>query len=246
MHSGGEDHLFPHHECEIAQSEAATGKPFVRHWLHVRFLRMDSEKMAKSKGGFVTLDDVVGWGYDPLAFRLLALGAGYRNGLDFTRSGMDAAQSRLERWRRTIRSAYGATSGRATEPEGEHAITRAFREALADDLNTPKALAAAEDALKLAATVDTDEQERALWILFDMDRVLGLSLRDAATATDELSAEEREVFERREAARRAGDYATSDALRNEMLERYGVQVKDTKDGARWERVAPRERDHGRV
>src|SRR5204863_457469 len=172
--------LFPHHECEIAQSEAATGKPFVRYWVHVRFLRVDSEKMAKSKGGFFTLDDVAAWGYDPLAFRLLALGAGYRNGLDFTREGMNAAQSRLERWRRTIRAAYAATKGRVAEPEGTHAITREFREALAEDLNTPKALAATEKALGLAAVVDTDEQERALWMLFDMDRVLGLSLREAA------------------------------------------------------------------
>ncbi|HEV8535082.1 MAG TPA: cysteine--tRNA ligase [Candidatus Limnocylindria bacterium] len=236
IHTGGEDHLFPHHECEIAQSEAATGKPFVQYWVHVRFLRVDSEKMAKSKGGFHTLDDVVAWDYDPLAFRLLALGASYRSGLDFTRSGMDAAQSRLERWRRTIRAAYAATRGRVSEPEGEHAITRAFREALADDVNTPKALAAAEQALNLAATVDTDEQERALWMLFDMDRVLGLSLRESATAKDELSVAERELFDEREEARKAGDYAKSDALRKQLLERFGVQVKDTKDGARWERV----------
>jgi cysteinyl-tRNA synthetase len=236
IHTGGEDHLFPHHECEIAQSEAATGKPFVRCWVHVRFLRLDSEKMSKSKGGFVTLDEVIGWGYDPLAFRLLALGAGYRNGLDFTREGMNAAQSRLERWRRTVRTAFVATKGRATEPEGEHAITREFREALADDLNTPKALAAAEKALGLAATIDTDEQERALWMLFDMDRVLGLSLRDAATATDELSPEERAAFDERERARKSGDYAKSDALRKDLLARFGIQVKDTKDGARWERV----------
>jgi cysteinyl-tRNA synthetase len=236
LHSGGEDHLFPHHECEIAQSEAATGKPFVNYWVHVRFLRLDSEKMAKSKGGFVTLDDIAGWGYDPLAFRLLALGAGYRNGLDFTRDGMNAAQSRLERWRRTIRAAYGATKGRVAEPEGEHAITREFREALAEDLNTPKALAAAEKALALAAMADVDEQERALWMVFDMDRVLALSLQGAASAKDELSDEERAVFDEREAARKSGDYAKSDALRTTLLERFGIQVKDTKDGTRWERV----------
>jgi cysteinyl-tRNA synthetase len=236
IHTGGQDHLFPHHECEIAQSEAATGKPFVRYWVHVTFLRLDSEKMAKSKGGFLTLDDVIGWGYEPLAFRLLALGAGYRNGLDFTPDGMNAAQSRLERWRRTIRAAYAATKGRVAEPEGEHEITREFRAALADDLNTPKALAAAEKALALAAVADVDEQERALWMLFDMDRVLGLSLKDAAAAKDELSAEERAVFDQREAARKSGDYAKSDALRRELLERFGVQVKDTKDGTRWERV----------
>src|SRR3989449_6016198 len=236
VHSGGEDHLFPHHECEIAQSEAATGKPFVRYWLHVRFLRVDNERMAKSKGGFFTLDDISGWGYDPLAFRLLALGAGYRNGLDFTTKGMDAAQSRLERWRRTIRTAHAATRGRVAEPEGEHAITREFRDALADDFNTPKALAAAEKALNLAATVDTDEQEHALWMLFDMDQVLALSLKESATTNDELSVDERALFDRREAARKAGASTKSDELRKELLERFGIQVKDTKDGTRWERV----------
>jgi len=149
---------------------------------------------------------------------------------------MDAAQSRLERWRRTIRTAHAATKGRVAEPEGEHAITREFRDALLDDFNTPKALAAAEKALNLAATVDTDEQEHALWMLFDMDEVLALSLKESATTNDELSADERALFDRREAARKAGDYAKSDELRKELLERFGIQVKDTKDGTRWERV----------
>src|SRR2546430_14173687 len=238
IHTGGEDHLFPHHECEIAQSEAATGKPFVRYWLHVRFLRVDNERMAKSKGGFFTLDDISGWGYDPLAFRLLALGAGYRNGLDFTTKGMDAAQSRLERWRRTIRTAHAATRGRMAEPEGEHAITREFRDALADDFNSPKALAAAEKALNLAATVDTDEQERALWMLFDMDRVLGLSLEQSAKTKDELSEEERAVFDRRGGARQAGGHARGGELRKEPLARIVIQPKDTQNGARWGRGGP--------
>jgi cysteinyl-tRNA synthetase len=149
---------------------------------------------------------------------------------------MNAAQSRLERWRRTIGAAYAATNGRVVEPEGEHEITREFRKALAEDLNTPKALAAAEKALALAAMPDTDEQERALWMLFDMDRVLGLSLQAAAAAKDELTADERRVFDQREAARKSGDYAKSDALRTTLLERFGIQVKDTKDGTRWERV----------
>src|SRR5881296_1190188 len=236
IHTGGIDLAFPHHENEIAQSEAATGKPFVRYWLHAEHLLVEDEKMSKSKGGFYTLDDVISWGYDPLAFRLLALGAGYRNGLDFTREGMNAAQSRLERWRRTVAAAYAATKGRVAEPEGEHVITREFRDALADDLNTPKALAAAEKALALAAMPDSDEQERALWMLFDMDRVLGLSLRTAAAAKDELTPDERALFEQREAARKSGDYTKSDALRKELLQRFGIQVKDTKDGTRWERV----------
>ncbi len=149
---------------------------------------------------------------------------------------MNAAQSRLERWRRTVAAAYAATKGRVAEPEGEHVITREFRDALADDLNTPKALAAAEKALALVAMPDSDEQERALWMLFDMDRVLGLSLRTAAAAKDELTADEQALFDQREAAHKSGDYTKSDALRKELLQRFGIQVKDTKDGTRWERV----------
>src|SRR5881397_1767308 len=203
LHSGGEDHLFPHHECEIAQSEAATGKPFVRYWAHVRFLRVDNERMAKSKGGFFTLDDISGWGYDPLAFRLLALGTGYRKSLDFTRAAMDQAQRRLERWRRVVAEAYAATGGRVTEPEPDYGVRKGFNDALADDFNTPKALAAAEMALNLAGSDDAAIRERALWLLFDMDRVLGLSLRDAARKEDVMSPEERGLFDERERARRA-------------------------------------------
>jgi cysteinyl-tRNA synthetase len=236
IHTGGEDHLFPHHECEIAQSEAATGKPFVQYWLHVRFLRVEGQGMHKSIGNTYVLSQIEEWGYDPLAFRLLALGSTYRKPLDFTRAGMDSAQHRLERWRRTVTEALAATDGRASEPEGEHEITRAFKEAIADDFNTPKALAAAERALDMAASSDPDTREHALWMLFDMDRVLGLALKDAARAQDQLSPEEQALFDRREAARRAGDYATSDALRNELLERFGIQIKDTKDGPRWERI----------
>src|SRR5256886_1359869 len=239
IHSGGEDHLFPHHECEIAQSEAATGKPFVNYWLHVRFLRVENERMAKSKGGFYTLDDLITWGYDPLAFRLLALGTGYRKSLDFTRSAMDQAQRRLERWRRVIAEAYAATGGRVTEPQPDYGVRKGFTDALADDFNTPKALAAAEMALDLAGSDDTAIRERALWLLFDMDKVLGLSLREAATNEDALNPEERRLFAERENARRAKDYARSDKLRIELLERHGVSVKDTKDGARWERVRPK-------
>src|SRR5438132_7785317 len=237
IHTGGEDHLFPHHECEIAQSEAATGKPFVNYWLHVRFLRVDNERMAKSKGGFYTLDDLITWGYDPLAFRLLALGTGYRKSLDFTRAAMDQAQRRLERWRRVVAEAYAATGGRVTEPEPDYGVRKGFNDALADDFNTPKALAAAEMALNLAGSDDAAIRERALWLLFDMDRVLGLSLRDAATKEDVLSSEERRLFDERERARRAKDFTRSDELRDELLERHGIRVMDTKDGARWERVA---------
>jgi cysteinyl-tRNA synthetase len=242
IHSGGEDHLFPHHECEIAQSEAATGKPFVRYWMHTRFLRVDSAKMAKSAGEFVRLKHLEEWGYDPLAFRLLALGVSYRKGLDFTREGLDQAQKRLDRWRTIIGDALAATKGETTEPASDYGVRRGFTEALVDDFNTPRALAAAEMALRLAAEPDVEAQRRALWLLFDFDRVLGLSLRNpparaATLAPDEpLAPDERDLLAQREAARKNGDYKRSDELRAELERRHGIRVKDTKDGTRWERV----------
>ena len=236
LHTGGEDHLFPHHECEIAQSEAATGKPFVRCWLHVRFLRVEGQGMHKSIGNTYLLSQLEEWGYDALAFRLLALGVGYRKPLDFTRAGMDAAQNRLRKWRRTIAEACAATGGRMTEPEPDFGVQAGFVKALTDDFNTPRAIAAAEMALDLAANPDVAVRERALWLLFDMDRVLGLSLRDRASAAEELSAEEAGLVEERERARKSGDYATSDKIRAELLAEHGVQVKDTNEGPRWERV----------
>ena len=245
VHSGGEDHLFPHHECEIAQSEAATGKRFVNYWMHVRFLRVEGQGMHKSIGNTYLLSQLEEWGYDPLAFRLLALGVGYRHPLDFTRQGMDAMQNRFERWRRAIAEAARVVGTEVREPTESDEIRESFAVALADDFDTPRALVSAERAIDLLGG-DAGSKRRGLALLFDMDRVLGLSLREAATARDELSGEERQLVEEREAARRAGDYARSDALRIALRERHGIQVKDTKEGTRWERVAPRERDHGRV
>ncbi len=237
IHSGGEDHLFPHHECEIAQSEGATGKPFVRYWLHNRFLRVDSTKMAKSAGGFLRLSDVESWGLDPLAFRLLALGTTYRKGLDFTREGLVAAQARLERWRAAVADARQSAGPRAVASDDE--LRGAFLEAIADDFNTPKVLAVAEDATRLLGSPDAADRARGLGLLFEMDRVLGLGLEAYASRAAEVDATTRALIDDRAKARAAGDFARSDALRDE-LRRRGYLVRDTKEGQRWERVPPEE------
>jgi len=234
LHSGGEDHLFPHHECEIAQSEAATGKRFVNYWMHTHFLKMDSAKMAKSAGGFFRLDDLIARGHDPIAFRILALGVSYRKGLDFTWDALAEAERRLSSWRTQIREA--TQSGGTPTPAGaDDPIRVAFADAIGDDLNTPRALAQAEAALKLVNSTDAASRDRGLGLLFDMDRVLGLGLESGAAATLELDGEDKRLFEDRIAARKAGDYGRSDELRV-ALEARGIRVKDTKDGARWERI----------
>ncbi len=234
LHSGGEDHLFPHHECEIAQSEAATGKRFVNYWLHHHFLKLDSAKMAKSAGGFFRLDDLIARGHDPLAFRMLALGVSYRKGLDFTWESLAEAERRLQGWRSQIREAAHGTA--ALKPSADDPIRVAFAEAIGDDFNTPRAIAQAESALKLVNSTDEGSRQRGLGLLYDMDRVLGLGLEASATARDELDDAARALFEERAAARAAGDYKRSDELRV-ALETHGIKVKDTKDGTRWERIA---------
>lgn len=235
LHSGGEDHLFPHHECEIAQSEAATGKPFVRYWMHTHFLRQDSAKMAKSAGEFLRLSHVEERGFDPLAFRLLALGTSYRKGLDFTWDGLESAQRRLEKWRGVIGEAWQSTGGNATPADAGDPIRAAFAAAVAEDFNTAAALAQAEAAIGHAATGDDATKRRALGLLFDMDRVLGLSLRERAESAADLPVGAKALLAERELARKNKDFTRSDELRDELEKRFGIRVKDTKDGQRWER-----------
>jgi len=235
MHSGGEDHLFPHHECEIAQSEAATGKPFVRYWTHVFFLKVDGGGMHKSIGNVYLVSDIEARGHDPLAFRMLALGVTYRKSLDFTWPSLADAQRRLDGWRTQLREAFQATGGSFVPAAPDDPIRLAFADAISDDFNMPRALAQAEAALKLVNSDDRESRRRGLGLLFDMDRVLGLGLDVAAASGDELRGEDRALFDERVAARRAGDYRRADELRV-VLEQRGIRVKDTKDGTRWERV----------
>jgi cysteinyl-tRNA synthetase len=234
LHSGGEDHLFPHHECEIAQSEAATGTQFVRYWNHVYFLKVDGGGMHKSIGNVFFVRDIEERGHDPLAFRMLVLGVSYRKGLDFTWASLAEGERRLNSWRSQLREAVQA-GGEPSPPADDDPIRDAFAQAIADDFNTPRAVAQAEAALKLVNSTDDASRRRGLGLLFDMDRVLGLGLEASATATDELTGEDRRLFEERLAARKAGDYTRSDELRR-ALEARGIKVKDTKDGARWERI----------
>src|SRR5438046_3183844 len=155
--------------------------------------------------------------------------------IDCTREALKGAQSRLDRWRGIIRDAWQSTGGTPIDVAPEDPRRTTFVAALTDDLNTPAALAQAEAVLDLATTGDVATQRHALEVLFDMDQVLALSLRERASDAD-LSAEERAALAERDEARKKGDYKRSDELRVELERRYGIRVKDTKDGTRWERV----------
>jgi cysteinyl-tRNA synthetase len=226
IHTGGIDLKFPHHEDEIAQSEGITGHPVVSIWMHGEFLTLADAKMAKSAGNVIRVSDLPDKGFEALAFRYLALTAHYRSKLDFTEDAMVAATSGLRRLRRA--TADGASDGTAVDLSAEPMATyRArFIEAISEDLGLPAALAVAH---AVASASDLEPPQRRA-LLFDFDRVLGLSLDLPADAQPgELPQGAAELLEQRAAARAARDFATSDRLRHELAA-MGVEVRDTPDG----------------
>jgi len=223
IHTGGIDLKFPHHEDEIAQSEGALGHRVVSIWMHGEFLTLGDAKMAKSAGNIIRVADLPELGYEPLAFRYLALTAHYRSKLDFTADAMHAAASGLERLRRAAHGPDGLVLDLAAEPMARYRAR--FIEAVTDDLATPRALALAHE---VAAAHDlTDEQRRAL--LVDFDGVLGLDLGSAAAEAAPLPPGATELLERRAAAREERDWAAADALRAELAA-MGIEVRDTAAG----------------
>jgi cysteinyl-tRNA synthetase len=229
IHTGGIDNKFPHHEDEIAQSEGALGHRVVSIWMHGEFLTLGDAKMAKSAGNIIRVTDLPAKGFEPLAFRYLALTAHYRSKLDFTTDAMHAAAAGLRRLRRAAQQTDdGAEPGSGVDLNAQPMATyRArFADALADDLATPTALAIAHE---VGSADDLNgAQRRAL--LLDFDRVLGLDVTKPVDETEsELPEGAAALLERRAAARGARDFATSDALRDELAS-MGVEVRDTPTG----------------
>jgi cysteinyl-tRNA synthetase len=239
VHTGGEDHIATHHENEIAQSEAATGKPFVNYWMHGRFLRWheDDRRMSKSSGEFLVVGDLVARGFDPLVYRYLCLTASYRVPLTFSWQGMESAADSLRRLQDNVRRLAGETRGvAATSPQG--ALVERFRAAIADDLNLPAALAVSWEALREANRASEAAAKRGLLeLVLDFDRVLGLRLADVVAADAvTLPAGVAALIQQREVARSARDWPTADALR-EAIRRQGYEVEDTPSGTRWRPVS---------
>jgi cysteinyl-tRNA synthetase len=226
IHTGGIDLKFPHHEGEIAQSEGVTGQRVVSIWLHGEFLTLADAKMAKSAGNVIRVSELPEKGFEPLAFRYLALTAHYRSKLDFTEEAMHAATSGLRRLRRAAADAAfeGADVDLHREPMG--AYRARFVGAISDDLGLPAALAIAQTA----ASADDLQPSQKRALLLDFDRVLGL---DLAAPPDEPITELPEgaasLLEQRAAARAERDFATSDRLRDELAA-MGVEVRDTPNG----------------
>jgi cysteinyl-tRNA synthetase len=239
LHCGGVDLIFPHHENEIAQSACGTGRPFVRHWMHVDHLLVDDATMSKSKGNFFTLPDLYARGHRPEAIRYLLSSAHYRKALNFTWEGLQQAEASLDKIQGFVQRLGEVDRPGPVTPAVSAAVDRArglFEAALGDDLNTPEALAAVHalvnDGNALLAAGDVT-QEGALALragLAAMDAVFAVLLPDE----DLLSPEEQALFDERQEARRRRDFKAADAARK-RLEELGIILEDTAKGTRWRR-----------
>ena len=238
IHSGGEDNIFPHHECEIAQTRCGSGEQyFARFWFHTRFLTVEGGKMSKSAGNFYTLDDLLQRGASPAAVRLELTKTHYRSNSNFTFQGLRDSQRRVERWHRLEEALRGGNAA-ASEPTPLQAAVGPFRDAMSDDLNVAGAIGALDQAVGSYAVGVSggDADERELDALRTMLRALGvLDLeRTVSTGGVDVSAVDAKLSERT-AAREAKDWATSDRIRDELVE-MGVAIKDGPDGTTWKKI----------
>lgn len=254
IHTGGIDLAFPHHENEIAQSEAATGKPFVRYWLHAEHLLVEGEKMSKSLGNFYTLRDLFAKGYKPSALRFALASVPYRRQLNFTFDGLQQATSSVERLRNfaaRLKNEKFPSGNRKSMAERIAKAVDDFDAGLSDDLNTAQALAAVFDFVR-EANIAMDKGEfrqgevkGAEDFLATFDKVFAVledndaeKLKALGYGTDAAGPDDTEIEKlvaQRQAARKKKDFAESDRIRNELLKR-GIILEDTKDGSvRWKR-----------
>jgi cysteinyl-tRNA synthetase len=254
IHTGGIDLAFPHHENEIAQSEAATGKPFVRYWLHAEHLLVEGEKMSKSLGNFFTLRDLFAKGYKPSALRFALASVPYRKQLNFTFDGLQQATSSVERLRNFADRLKQGKFPPGTQQSMSARIAKAAEEfdaGLSNDLNTARALAAVFDLVR-EANIAMDRAEfrqgdvpAAQKFLSSFDKVFavmedndGEKLRALGYGSDQggtSNAEIDKMVAERTAAKKRRDFATADRIRKELEDR-GILMEDAKDGSvRWKR-----------
>jgi cysteinyl-tRNA synthetase len=240
IHTGGVDLIFPHHEDEIAQSEAATGQPFVAMWLHCAHLKMDGAKMAKSTGNIARVGDLLADGVSARALRLALISVHYRAGLNHSDASLAASAAALDRLDAAVAAleAYEETaSDDPTLPEALAAARDGFAAAFDDDLNVSAGLAVVFDLVRdlnrrlERRSISTADAARSLDALRDLDTVLAILPDQDSALEPEVAA----LLEARAAARAARDFAASDRLRDELAG-HGVTVEDTRDGQRWRRT----------
>jgi cysteinyl-tRNA synthetase len=240
LHVGGVDLIFPHHENEIAQSEAATGEPFVRFWVHVEHLLVDNQKMSKSLGNFYTLRDLIARGFEPMAVRHHLMTAHYRRQINFTLDGLAQSTAAVFRlWDFMDRLADLAAPGDAAAFVLEEIASAdgAFRTALSEDMNLPEAVAAvyglahAINPALARGELNAGDSAAIVAFLSRADEVLGFLAHDRGSADEDVD----HLIAERNDARANKDYARADAIRTELSVR-GIVLEDSAQGTRWRRA----------
>ncbi|MBQ3793763.1 MAG: cysteine--tRNA ligase [Lachnospiraceae bacterium] len=245
IHAGGEDLIFPHHENEIAQSEATNGKTFAHYWMHNAFLNIDNKKMSKSAGNFFTVRDILAK-YDAQVLRFFMLSAQYRSPLNFSSELMEAAKNGFERIVNTVSNLDFQIQNKADSAltEDEKALlteadgfTKKFEEAMEDDFNTADAISAIFELVKFANTNTTETASKAF--LEELKKRI-LTLTDICglvveKKNDGLDAEIEALIEERTKAKKEKNFARADEIRDELLAK-GIELKDTREGVQWKRI----------
>lgn len=245
IHAGGEDLVFPHHENEIAQSEAANGKTFARYWMHNAFLNIDNRKMSKSLGNFFTVREICEK-YDPQVLRFFMLSAHYRSPLNFSAELMEAAKNGLDRIMTAVSNldylAAGAAEADMTDAEKElfaqaMAYETKFDEAMDDDFNTADAISAIFELVKFANSNASGESKKAFLTalkeeIVKLSDICGLTVEKKEEMLD---SDIEALIEERQAARKAKNFARADEIRDELSEK-GIVLEDTREGVKWKRV----------
>lgn len=223
IHCGGADLIPVHHTNEIAQSEAATGKPWVKVWMHSEFMDMNNDKMSKSKGNIALLRDIVAQGYDPLAFKFLCLGSHYRSHLNFTMEALQNAANGLNKLKAAtlnLKERAQHPADLLSEPAGKYLSE--FKAAVFDDLNCPRAMASVWASLSDHELSAADK----LALVYSFDQVFNLGVTDWQKQEVTIPSEIQTLMDERAAARKAKDWALSDTLRNKALE-LGWVIEDS-------------------
>lgn len=241
IHGGGIDLIFPHHENELAQSEAMHEKPLAHYWLHNNFVQIDKEKMAKSLGNFRTIADVLA-DYSPDAVRMFVLQTHYRSPIDFTADNMNAAASAMSRLIRALRSHpdtnHGDIKTAAQKDEELKPFYDDFVNAMNDDFNTPQAVSVLFAlADKVFASDNPPSTQNYAALLRHLAGILGFTLEDTTKSVDSRTAQSLLdfVLQLRQSARKRKDFQTSDEIRD-GLQQLGFKIMDSKEGTSWERA----------
>lgn len=231
IHCGGIDHIPVHHTNEIAQAEAATGKEFVKYWIHGDFLvSKSSTKMAKSGENFLTLQALVDKGFSPLDYRYFTLTANYRSQLEFSWENLNAARKSLQTLKEHIKVLRKNKNGKTSVAKLRE-YKKMFEDAVNDDLNSPEALSVMWNLVKSKENISSEDK---LKLIFEFDKIFGLKL-DEEEVEEKLSEEVENMIRKREEARKTKDFETADDIRDQLKE-MGIVLEDTPTGVRWKKI----------